>query len=118
MVFQNANELVSPKQSVQNEAIVEFINIGISGESFEEEALKEDNKNTKGQANEKNLESGVSGALNSNFVSMNVICLFVMPIWSKSTLWTTDIKVTSLKSSFILLLTPICHQYHEVVEIL
>lgn len=44
MVFQNANELVSPKQSVQNEAIVEFINIGISEESFEEEALKEDNE--------------------------------------------------------------------------
>lgn len=74
MVFQNANELVNPKQSVQNEAIVQFINIGISEESFKEKAMKEDNKNTMGQANEKNLESGVSGAPNRNFVSMNLIC--------------------------------------------
>lgn len=78
--FQNGNELASPEQSVQNETMVEFINIELSKESVEEEAIYEDNENTMEQANEKNVGNEVSEELESNIVSMNLKCLFVTPI--------------------------------------
>lgn len=60
--------------------MVEFINIKLSKESVEEEAMKEDNANFMEQANEKNVGNEVSEALESNIVSMNLKCLFVTPI--------------------------------------
>lgn len=60
--------------------MVEFINIELSKESVEEEAMKEDNENFMEQSNEKNVGNEVSEALESNIVSMNLKCLFVTPI--------------------------------------